>query len=101
MNKKIEDGLQIVREILGDAHVDGIKAQCGSGGYFNGLTVKEVEEAPIHSIPYVGFPVFATPISAVVDVLREMGLDLNSKTPEERGLLWRLLLVTVAAGCCD
>lgn len=56
-------------------------------GIKNGLTVREVEEALIQTLPYVGFPANATAISAAIEVLRDMGLDLTTRTSEERGML--------------
>jgi 4-carboxymuconolactone decarboxylase len=56
-------------------------------GVANGLTVRELEEALIHAVPYVGFPAVASATTAVVEVLRELGLDTQTKTAEERGLL--------------
>lgn len=56
-------------------------------GLTNGLTVREIEEAVIQALPYVGFPAVASATSAVVEVLREQGLDTTSRTAEERGML--------------
>lgn len=56
-------------------------------GLNNGLTVRELEEALIQAIPYVGFPAVASATTAVVEVLRETGLDTTTRTAEERGLL--------------
>lgn len=56
-------------------------------GITNGLTVREIEEALIQTLPYVGFPAVASATSVIVEVLREMGLDLNTRTAEERGML--------------
>ncbi|HET9629030.1 MAG TPA: carboxymuconolactone decarboxylase family protein [Novosphingobium sp.] len=56
-------------------------------GLNNGLTIRELEEVLIQTIPYVGFPAVATASSAVVEVLRERGLDTTTVTAEERGLL--------------
>lgn len=53
----------------------------------NGLTPRELEEVLIQSVPYVGFPAVASATTAVVETLREMGIDLQTKTAEERGLL--------------
>lgn len=53
----------------------------------NGLTVRELEEVLIQSLPYVGFPAVASATTAVVETLREMGLDLTTRTSEEKGLL--------------
>ena len=56
-------------------------------GIANGLTVQEIEEALIQAAPYVGFPSIATAGTAVVEALREVGLDPDVPTAEERGLL--------------
>ena len=54
----------------------------------NGLSARELEEVLIQSIPYVGFPAVASATTAMIETLREMGLDLNqTRTSEERGLL--------------
>lgn len=55
-------------------------------GLNNGLTLKEIEEALIQTIPYAGFPAFAQAQLAVMAELREQGVDTGG-TPEERGLL--------------
>ena len=50
--------------------------------------MRELEEVLIQSIPYVGFPAVASATTAMIETLREMGLDLNqTRTSEERGLL--------------
>ncbi|MFV3075020.1 carboxymuconolactone decarboxylase family protein [Niveispirillum fermenti] len=56
-------------------------------GVANGLTVQELEEVLIQSVPYVGFPCIASATTAVIEALREIGLDPDVKTAEERGLL--------------
>jgi 4-carboxymuconolactone decarboxylase len=56
-------------------------------GLKNGLTMKEIEEALIQTLPYVGFPAVSTALTAAVEVLRELGLDRDTPTSEERGLL--------------
>ena len=53
----------------------------------NGLTARELEEVLIQSIPYVGFPAVASATTAMIETLREMGIELKTKTSEERGLL--------------
>jgi 4-carboxymuconolactone decarboxylase len=56
-------------------------------GLTNGLTVTEIEEALIQTLPYVGFPAVASATSAIVEVLREVGIDTQTRTAEERGML--------------
>jgi 4-carboxymuconolactone decarboxylase len=57
-------------------------------GLNNGLTVLEIQEVLILSIPYAGFPCVAEAIEATVAVLRERGLvDDNTKTAKDRGML--------------
>ncbi|MFC4294719.1 carboxymuconolactone decarboxylase family protein [Novosphingobium tardum] len=56
-------------------------------GLNNGLTAREIQEATIQAIPYVGFPAVASATSAIVEVLRERNLDDGATTPEDRGLL--------------
>lgn|SRR5487761_488126 len=56
-------------------------------GVRNGLTARELEEVLVQCIPYVGFPAVASATSAVVETLRELGIDTQTKTSEERGLL--------------
>lgn len=53
----------------------------------NGLTPREIEEALIQTVPYVGFPAVASAMTAIIEVLRERGLDTETRTSEERGLL--------------
>ena len=57
-------------------------------GLNNGLTVLELQEVLIQSIPYCGFPCVAEAIEATVAVLRERGLvDDDTKTGKDRGIL--------------
>lgn len=57
-------------------------------GLNNGLTVSELQEVLIQSIPYCGFPCVAEAIQATVEVLRERGLvDDQVKTAKDRGML--------------
>lgn len=56
-------------------------------GVTNGLTARELDEILLHAVPYVGFPAVASATTAVVEVLRELGLDTQTRTAEERGLL--------------
>lgn len=56
-------------------------------GLANGLTAREIEEALIQAIPYTGFPAVASATTAVVEVLREQGIDTTTRTSEERGML--------------
>lgn len=56
-------------------------------GLTNGLTPREIEEALIQTLPYVGFPAVASATSAIVEVLRETGVDSQTRTAEERGML--------------
>lgn len=43
----------------------------------NGLTVKEIEEAIMHTVPYAGFPAAAQGMHAAKDVLTDLGLLVN------------------------
>jgi len=56
-------------------------------GLANGLTAAEIEEALIQTLPYVGFPAVASATGAIIEVLREQGIDTQTRTSEERGLL--------------
>jgi len=56
-------------------------------GIRNGLSVREIEEALIQTTPYVGFPAVASATTAIIEVLRELGLDVQTRTAEERGVL--------------
>ena len=57
-------------------------------GLNNGLTVLELQEVLIQSIPYTGFPCVAEAIEATVAVLRERGLvDDKTQTAKDRGML--------------
>lgn len=53
----------------------------------NGLTRGELEEAVLQSVPYAGFPAAASASGALIEVLRERGVDTESRTSAERGLL--------------
>lgn len=53
----------------------------------NGLTARELEEVLIQSIPYVGFPAVAQATTVMLETLRELGIDVETRTAEERGLL--------------
>jgi 4-carboxymuconolactone decarboxylase len=56
-------------------------------GLNNGLTVDELQEILIQTIPYVGFPTIAEATTAVIEVLRERGLDGGVKTAQENNTL--------------
>lgn len=56
-------------------------------GVANGLTPGEIEEALIQAAPYVGFARISSALAATIEVLRELGLDTEARTAEERGLL--------------
>ena len=56
-------------------------------GVRNGLTVRELEEVLIQAVPYAGFPAVASASTALIETLRELGLDKQAKTSEEQGLL--------------
>jgi 4-carboxymuconolactone decarboxylase len=56
-------------------------------GLNNGLSVTELQEVIIQTLPYVGFPAISSALVAAVEVLRERGLDGGVKTAEETGLL--------------
>jgi 4-carboxymuconolactone decarboxylase len=56
-------------------------------GVANGLTAEDIENALIQAIPYVGFPAVATAETAAIEALRELGINPDVETPEERGLL--------------
>jgi len=53
----------------------------------NGLTVRELEEVLFQCLPYLGFPAVATATTQMLEALRELGLETESKTSEEQGLL--------------
>ena len=56
-------------------------------GLNNGLTVAELQEILIQTIPYVGFPKIAEAMTATIEVLRERGLDGGVKTAQENKTL--------------
>ena len=56
-------------------------------GVNNGLTVADFESILVQATSYVGFPAIASATTAVIEALREAGLDPNTRTSEERGLL--------------
>lgn len=53
----------------------------------NGVLRTELEEALIQAVPYTGFPAVASASGALIEVLRERGLDTETRTSSERGLL--------------
>jgi 4-carboxymuconolactone decarboxylase len=53
----------------------------------NGLTLDEIEEALIQTLPYVGYPAVATALAAAAKVIQERGLDKNPTYSGHRGLL--------------
>jgi 4-carboxymuconolactone decarboxylase len=56
-------------------------------GLNNGLTLGEIEETLIQTLPYVGFPAVATALAAAGTVIQERGLDKNPAYGGHRGLL--------------
>jgi len=56
-------------------------------GLNNGLSVSELQEVIIQTLPYVGFPAVSSALTAAIEVLRERGLDGGVKTAEESGIL--------------
>lgn len=56
-------------------------------GAANGLTVPDFESLLLQATPYVGFPCIASATTVVIEALREIGMDPNVETSEERGLL--------------
>ena len=52
-----------------------------------GVELKEIEEALIQILPYVGYPAVATALAAASAVLKERGLDTKSDYSGHRGLL--------------
>jgi 4-carboxymuconolactone decarboxylase len=56
-------------------------------GLNNGLSVSELQEVIIQTLPYVGFPAISSALAATIEVLRERGLDGGVKTAEESGIL--------------
>ena len=56
-------------------------------GLANGLTAKDIEALMVQLTPYVGFPCISSALTGAIEALREAGLDLNVKTPEEKGML--------------
>jgi 4-carboxymuconolactone decarboxylase len=53
----------------------------------NGLTLDEIEEAVIQTLPYVGFPAVATALTAATKVIQDRGLDKDPTYSGHRGLL--------------
>ncbi|MFL6877657.1 carboxymuconolactone decarboxylase family protein [Pseudomonas marginalis] len=56
-------------------------------GLNNGLTVLELQEIIIQTLPYVGFPAISSALTVAIEVLRERGLDGGVKKADESGLL--------------
>lgn len=53
----------------------------------NGLTLDEIEEALVQTLPYVGFPAAATALAAAHKVIQERGLDNGPGYRGHRGPL--------------
>jgi 4-carboxymuconolactone decarboxylase len=53
----------------------------------NGLTARELEGVLVQAMPYCGFPAVASATTAMLETLRELGIETTTKTSEERGLL--------------
>ncbi len=53
----------------------------------NGLTLEEIEEVIVQTLPYVGFPAVATALASAAKVIAERGLDKNPAYEGHRGLL--------------
>jgi 4-carboxymuconolactone decarboxylase len=53
----------------------------------NGLTLEEIEEALIQTLPYVGYPAVANALAVANDVIKERGLDKDPGYGGHRGLL--------------
>jgi 4-carboxymuconolactone decarboxylase len=56
-------------------------------GLNNGLTLREIEEALIQTLPYVGYPAVANALAAANDVIKERGLGNDAEYGGHRGLL--------------
>ncbi|MBK5010943.1 hypothetical protein IAE33_002803 [Pseudomonas sp. S60] len=56
-------------------------------GLNNGLSVEEIQEIIIQTLPYVGFPAVSSALGVAIEVLRERGLDGGMRSAEESGLL--------------
>lgn len=52
-------------------------------GTRNGLTLREIREAIIQSVPYVGFPAAATAMTVARAALVEIGIDPEAFSSEE------------------
>jgi 4-carboxymuconolactone decarboxylase len=72
--------------LIGQGQSDELKNHIRIG-LRNGLTPREIEEAMLQTLPYVGFPKVASAATAIVEVLREQGIDTTATTAQERGLL--------------
>jgi 4-carboxymuconolactone decarboxylase len=53
----------------------------------HGLSMQELEEVLVHALPYAGFPAVSLGMRAMIEVFRERGLDMESRTSQENGLL--------------
>lgn len=78
--------LVTVAVLIAQRQVDELKNHFRIG-LNNGLSPAELEEAVIQTAPYCGFPAAAAAAGALVEVLREKGLDSRSATASERGLV--------------
>ena len=55
-------------------------------GLRNGLTAREIEEALIQAVPYCGFPAASTAMGAIIEVLREHGVDTETPPSHKKGM---------------
>ncbi|APH73496.1 carboxymuconolactone decarboxylase family protein [Aquibium oceanicum] len=53
----------------------------------NGLTLAEIEEVIVQTLPYVGFPAVATALASANAVIKARGLDESPDYEGHRGLL--------------
>jgi 4-carboxymuconolactone decarboxylase len=53
----------------------------------NGLTLNEIEETIVQTLPYVGYPAVATALATAGKVIQERGLERDSDYTGHRGLL--------------
>lgn len=56
-------------------------------GLNNGLTLEEIEEALVQTLPYVGYPAVANALAVANDVIKERGLEKDPEYGGHCGLL--------------
>lgn len=74
----------IIGALIAQGKPDELKNHIRAG-LNNGITVKELEQAIVQTVPYCGFPAASQALEAAAFVLKERGIDIT--TAKDRGIL--------------